>query len=249
MALSTTEHVFKLTAEPNSLKGQMKLLVSNVNTAASRMMDGARSELFKNEAAKDISAFAKLDWKFQTLPSEDINMSRSPNKRKRGTRNPRRVSFIDNKSIVEVTGASDLEKKDVWYGIEDYNDFILRAQRDAKVLKDAAAYAESPESLFSFIQNNPDLCPRGLEKVLTYEESDDEEEDDDEQRGGRSESHTKRMKRQKAIHRRIIVSMHRFQKENGQQNPDEIRKFSENSSKWAVDTALKLGHIDAAGLI
>ena len=177
-------------------------------------------------------------------------------KRKRYTSHSprRRVSFSDAKSVVEVQGPSDEEKQSAWYGMEDYSEFMFSAHRDAQALKEAFHKAQSPESLFHFLKSNPHLCPRGLEKVLTETDNDDECGSSDgtnttATQAAVEKSHPRRMKRQKAIHRQVILSLHRFQKETGEQDLEEIRKFSEDSSKWAVEKALKLGHIDAAGLI
>jgi len=198
--------------------------------------------------------------------STTTTTSSSSKKRKLADTRPstsqRRVSFSNAQSVVEVEGVNEVEKHHVWYRHEDYSQFLYSAHRDAQILKHAAQSATSHASLYFFIQNNPDLSPRGLEKVLHHHssDSDDDSSSDNDSSDSSSEdetstttalnlSHSKRIKRQKMRHRQEILSLHRLQKERGSQNPEEIRKCSEDSSRWAVETALKLGHIDANGLI
>ena len=176
----------------------------------------------------------------------------------------KRVSFSNGpQSIVEVdTVLSDKDKQNVWYKTEDYTQFITSAHFDAQRLRNAAQCATSSEALYMFIQSS-DLSPRGLEKVLQYascSSSDEEEESSDDDssssyNGGKRSNgfqvnrHSRRVRLLKSQHREIILSMHRNQKELGAHKPEELRKFSEDSSRWAVETALKLGHIDAQGLL
>lgn len=160
----------------------------------------------------------------------------------------RRVSFSNAQSVVEVETVSEDEKRNSWYATEDYSQFVCSAHRDAHVLKSAAESATSAESLFNFIQSNPDLSPRGLEKVMHHGQG----PCTDDQSGNCASSmslYSRKIRLLKTRHRKVLLSMHEDQKQSGQHNPEELRKFSESSSKWAVQTALKLGHIDANGLI
>lgn len=162
----------------------------------------------------------------------------------------KRVSFSNAQSVVEVETVTEAEKRDSWYGSEDYSQFVCSAHHEAQVLKTAAECATSAESLFKFIQSNPDLSPRGLEKVMHHHSSSSSsDEDDSDDSDGSMRGYSRKIRRLKTQHRQTILSMHQDQKQSGQHNPEELRKFSEDSSQFHVQTALKLGHIDANGLI
>ncbi|CAB9501791.1 expressed unknown protein [Seminavis robusta] len=179
----------------------------------------------------------------------------SPAKKHKRECHAKRVSFSDKRSVLEVqTCQTDHEKEQAWYRSEDFSQFVYMAQHDAQVLRHAAECATSAKALYQFIQSNPDLNPRGLEKVLHYEacandQNDTDDDDDDDEKESALTSHSKKIRMLKHRHRRVLLSMHQVQKQTGSHNPEELRKFSEDSSQWAVQMALKLGHIDAHGLI
>lgn len=72
------------------------------------------------------------------------------------------------------------------------------------------------------------------------------------------DSHSRKVKLLKSQHRAMILSMHHKHKNinsnsignsaDHYEHQEQLRQFSEHSSRWAVETALKLGHIDAQGL-
>ena len=197
--------------------------------------------------------------------NDNDNDNESPVKRRRISK---RVSWSNApQSVVEVEVVSDTDKHNSWYKTEDYSEFVCSAHLDAQRLRNAAQRATSSEALYMFMQG-ANLSPRGLEKVLQYASSSDEEDSDDSSEDDQSSTetpasassssitrgfpidlHSRKARQLKAQHRQTILLMHRNQKEMGAHKPEELRKFSENSSRWAVETALKLGHIDAQGLI
>jgi len=174
------------------------------------------------------------------------------------------VSFSNQPSVLELKdNLTDAERINAWYQTEDYTEFLTRAHHDAHVLKQASMRAPSAEYLFHFIQRNPDLSPRGLEKIMHLvgndNDDDDSSSDDDDDNNRRNNgggcgfptnSHYKRVRYLKWRHRQEILAMaHQLKQEGSPITAEDIRKFSEESSQWAVQKALKLGHIDAHGLI
>jgi hypothetical protein len=185
----------------------------------------------------------------RTQEAAESTCERSKKRKLNGGTPKRRVSFSNAQSVVEVEPLPEEEKRNSWYAHEDYSQFVVSAHRDAQVLKSAAESATSAESLFHFIQNNPDLSPRGLEKVLHHGAEDNRNNEEPQDCASSMSLYSRKIRLLKAHHREMLLSMHRDQKQSGQHNPEELRKFSESSSQWAVQTALKLGHIDAHGLI
>jgi hypothetical protein len=160
----------------------------------------------------------------------------------------KKVSF-SGESVVEVERVTDVEKQQAWYCSEDYTQFVCRAYHEAQVLRAAAECATSAKELFHFIQDNPNLNPRGLEKILQYEAcGNDQDEEDKQGEGGTAHNatarggiahHSKKIQLLRHRHRRVLLSMHCTIQKNSARSPKIAPNgLSKLRSNWGILTLM-----------